>query len=110
MEVRSCRAIVFSQFGHGAAMIGERLSTVGVWRYPKQMTWPSAESVPVAAADRRPDNSLCLRTRADSKRIGFPFAKPGHAASFKRSICRIQFVSGFQLVKMWATAFGRQVE
>ena len=21
---------------------GERLSTVGVWRYPKQMTWPSA--------------------------------------------------------------------
>src|SRR5712692_11495657 len=33
--------------------LGERLSTVGVWRYPKQMTWPSAvatTTLPLATA------------------------------------------------------------
>ena len=32
---------------------GERLSTVGVWRHPKQMTWPSAvaaTTLPLATA------------------------------------------------------------
>ena len=32
---------------------GETLSTVGVWRYPKQMTWPSAvatTTLPLAIA------------------------------------------------------------
>jgi hypothetical protein len=44
---------------------------------------------------------LLEKSKMPERRI--PFSKPPYAALWKSSICRIQLVSGFHLVKIWAT-------